>query len=198
VLIDPKPVQLTGQHVTLVRMQSGHAPALFAVGHEPEIWRYMPHGPVDTVDAMRNVIDRLLAREAQGTDLCFVTTATGTGEVLGMTRFMDIQPANDALEIGGTFLGQAARRTAANTEAKLLMLTHAFEVWRAHRVQMKTDLRNIRSQQAIERLGLTREGVLREHLLMPDGYRRSSVYFSALREEWPAIKVRLQARLAQA
>jgi RimJ/RimL family protein N-acetyltransferase len=113
-----------------------------------------------------------------------------------MTRYMDIQPRNRALEIGGTWYAAAFQRTAANTECKYLLLRHAFETLGCQRVQFKTDLRNERSQRAIERIGATREGVLRSHMLLPDGTLRSSVYFSILENEWPAVKARLELMLA--
>ena len=108
-----------------------------------------------------------------------------------MTRFMDIQPENRSVEIGGTWISPQYQRTVVNTEAKFLMLRHAFEVLDCVRVQIKTDLRNTRSQRAIERLGAVREGVLREHMMLPDGTLRSSVYYSILAAEWPAVRQRL-------
>ena len=108
---------------------------------------------------------------------------------------MDIQAVHRGLEIGGTWYAPEHQRTAANTEAKFLLLRHAFEVMGCIRVQLKTDLRNERSQRAIERLGAVREGVLRDHILMPDGHRRSSVYYSVLDHEWPAVKARLEKKL---
>ena len=194
--MDIQPVTLAGRHVRLEPLAVEHAEALFPEANEAEIWRYMPYGDVDSVHKLRAVIVDLLGRQARGTDLCFVTVMKTLGKPVGMTRFMDIQRQHRSVEIGGTWLGRAHRRTAANTEAKFLMFCHAFETWGSIRLQIKTDLRNERSQRAIERLGLAREGVLRKHIIMPDGYQRSSVYYSVIDEEWPAVKARCEALLA--
>jgi RimJ/RimL family protein N-acetyltransferase len=118
-----------------------------------------------------------------------------TGAAAGMTRYMTIDRPNRGLEIGGTWYGRRFRRTAMNTECKYLLMRHAFEVLGCIRVQLKTDLRNERSQQAIERLGAVREGVLRKNMIMPDGYHRSSVMYSVIDDEWPAVKARLEQLL---
>jgi RimJ/RimL family protein N-acetyltransferase len=177
--------------VRLEPLTVAHVPALALAGAEPEIWRWMPYGPVISEPAMRAWVEEILSRQARGTDLVFVVIHQSHGLAIGSTRFMDIQPAHDALEIGGTWYGPGYQRTGVNTECKRLLLTHAFETLGAHRVQLKTDLRNERSQRAIERLGAVREGVLREHMRMPDGYRRSSVYYSILASDWPAVRQRL-------
>ena len=146
---------------------------------------------------MRAWIGDMLARQARGTDLPFAVVHLESGRAIGATRYMDIQPANRGLEIGGTWYGRAFQRTAVNTEAKYLLLGHAFEHLGCIRVQLKTDRRNERSQRAIERIGAVREGVLRHNLIMPDGYRRDSVYFSILAEEWPGVKARLEEMLGR-
>jgi RimJ/RimL family protein N-acetyltransferase len=114
-----------------------------------------------------------------------------------MTRYMTIEQANRGLEIGGTWYGKAHRRTAVNTECKYLLMRHAFETLGCIRVQLKTDSRNERSQRAIERLGATREGVLRKNMIMPDGYQRSSVMYSVIDDDWPSVKARLEQFLQQ-
>jgi RimJ/RimL family protein N-acetyltransferase len=195
VLRNLQSVTLAGRFVRLEPLYAGVAEALFQHANEPEIWQYMPYGPVDSVERLRAVIVELLGRQARGTDLCFVIVHQEQNAPIGMTRFMEIQPQHSAVEIGGTWLGKAYRRTPVNTESKLLMLTHAFEMLRALRVQIKTDLRNERSQHAIERVGFVREGVLRKHITMPDGYQRSSVYYSVIDDEWPGVKARLQGLL---
>jgi RimJ/RimL family protein N-acetyltransferase len=119
-----------------------------------------------------------------------------SGRAIGSTRFLDIAPEHGRLEIGWTWIAPSHRRTATNTEAKLLQLSHAFDELGATRVALKTDERNERSQAAIARLGAVREGVLRHQFRMPDGFMRSSVYFSILADEWPAVKAQLEARLA--
>jgi RimJ/RimL family protein N-acetyltransferase len=136
-----------------------------------------------------------LAAQARGEGLAFAIIDQGRGEAVGGTTYMDVAMADRRLEIGNTWLGRAAWRTAINTEAKLLLLRHAFETLGCHRVQMKTDARNLRSQAAIERLGAKREGVLRQHLVLPDGFVRDTVMYSVIAAEWPGVKARLQGLL---
>ncbi|MCX6017045.1 MAG: GNAT family protein [Chloroflexi bacterium] len=193
--MDIRPVTLVGRHVRLEPLDASYAEALFSEADEPEIWRYMPYGEVNSTDKLRAVIVDLLGRQARGTDLCFVTIDQASGRPIGMTRFMEINRNYRGLEIGGTWYGRAHRRTLANTEAKYMMLCHAFETWGCIRVQIRTDVRNERSQRSVERLGLVREGVLRKNMIMPDDYHRSSVFYSVIDDEWPAMKVRLEAWL---
>ncbi|MBL8045201.1 MAG: GNAT family N-acetyltransferase [Anaerolineales bacterium] len=190
-----QPLTLTGQHVRLEPLAESHAPDLAVAGADETIWRWMPYGVVTTQEKMLAWVREILARQARGTDLVFAVIHLASGRAVGSTRYMDIQPQNNALEIGGTWYAPAHQRTPVNTECKLLLLTHAFEELGVARVQIKTDLRNERSQRAIERLGAAREGVLREHIIMPDGYRRSSVYYSILAREWPVVKARLEEKL---
>lgn len=192
-----EPITLTGQYARLEPLAESHVPDLAVAGADETIWRWMPYGVVTTEEKMLAWVREILARQARGTDLVFAVIHLASGRAVGSTRYMDIQPHNNALEIGGTWYAPTHQRTAVNTECKLLLLTHAFEKLGAARVQIKTDLRNERSQRAIERLGAVREGVLREHIIMPDGYRRSSVYYSILAREWPAIKIWLTEKLAQ-
>ncbi len=117
---------------------------------------------------------------------------TGKNKVVGSTRYLNIRPQHRALEIGWTWLGREWQRTSANTETKLLLLTHAFEKLGAVRVEFKTDGRNLRSQRALERIGATMEGVLRQHMIVQGNYRRDSVYFSVIDRDWPTVKERLQ------
>ncbi|HRJ48186.1 MAG TPA: GNAT family protein, partial [Opitutaceae bacterium] len=127
----------------------------------------------------------------------FAVIRRADGRAVGSTSYLDIAPEHRRIEIGWTWLGAEARRTAINTECKYLLLRHAFETLGCGRVQLKTDARNLRSQAAIERIGAKREGVLRRHLVMPDGFVRDTVMFSILAEEWPAVKARLEANLAR-
>lgn len=187
-----EPVVLTGRHVRLEPLTPAHAESLWPHADEPAIWLYMPYGKVNTVDRLRDVINDLLRRQAAGTDLCFAVVDLATGAPIGMTRYMTIERGNHGLEIGGTWYGKDFRRTAVNTECKYLLMRHAFESLGCIRVQLKTDLRNERSQRAIERLGATREGVLRKNIIMPDGYQRSSVIYSVIDDEWPSVKKRLE------
>lgn len=187
-----QPVVLAGQHVRLEPLTVAHAEPLWPHADEPEIWQFMPYGKVDSADRLRDVICELLRRQSAGTDVCFAVVDLAGNMPIGMTRFMTIERAHRSVEIGGTWYGKAFRRTVVNTECKYLLMSHAFETWGCVRVQIKTDLRNERSQRAIERLGATREGVLRKNVIMPDGYQRSSVMYSVIDEEWPAVKLRLQ------
>jgi RimJ/RimL family protein N-acetyltransferase len=194
--MDIYPITLTGASVRLEPLSEAHVSGLAAVGLDPSLWQYYPFGGVDSVESMATLVRSLLAAQQKGTDLPFTVLNSATSQVIGMTRYLDIQPRNRALEIGGTWYAAAFQRTAANTECKYLLLRHAFETLGCLRVQFKTDLRNERSQRAIERIGATREGVLRNHMLLPNGTMRSSMYFSILSGEWPEIKTRLELMLA--
>jgi RimJ/RimL family protein N-acetyltransferase len=144
---------------------------------------------------MRNWLLDILSRAEKGTDLPFVAIQLSTGRVAGATRYLNIMPKDRGLEIGGTWYGPEFQRTPVNTECKYLLLRHAFETLGCIRVQLKTDLRNERSQKAIERLGAVREGVLRNHMILPDGRYRHSVFYSILDTEWPDVKNRLEQML---
>lgn len=186
------PVTLTGKFVSLVPMEMAHASGLTQVGMDPNIWRFMLYGEMNSeADIARWVAD-MLSRQARGGDLPFSVIHLASGRLAGATRYMNIDRANRSLEIGGTWYGTEFQRTAVNTECKYLLLWHAFETLGCVRVQLKTDFQNVRSQQAIERLGARREGVLRNHMILPDGRLRHSVYYSILPDEWPEIKARLK------
>lgn len=194
-MLTPQPITLTGRVVRLEPLSLEHVSDLTVAGADPDIWRYMPYPTVRNEGDMRAQIEDLLARQARTTDLPFAVWHLAEGRAIGMTRYLDIQVPNQSLEIGGTWYTPGFQRTAVNTECKWLLMTHAFETLGCLRVQIKTDLRNERSQRAIERLGAVREGVLREHMRMPDGYQRSSVYYSVLAEEWPTVRDRLRGWL---
>jgi len=191
-MMEVKPVTLTSKVVRLEPLSEAHVPGLTAVGMNDEIWRWMPYGVMKNEDDIRRWVQNLLTQIASGSVMPFAVIQLASGRVAGATRYMDIHPKDYALEIGGTWYGVEFQRTAVNTEAKYLLLRHAFEDLKCIRVQIKTDLRNERSQKAIERIGAVREGVLRNSLIMPDGYYRSSVYYSILDNEWPAVKARLE------
>ncbi len=194
--MDIHPLTLTGQVVRLVPLSLEHIPGLAQAGSDPGIWQFMRYGVVDNEDKMRDLVHYLLRQQAKGTDLPFTVFHLADDRPVGMTRYMDIHPADRALEIGGTWYAAAYQRTAVNTECKYLLLRHAFEILGCIRVQLKTDLRNERSQRAIERLGAVREGVLRNHMLLPDGTVRSSVYYSILKGEtrWREVYAETMAR----
>lgn len=193
--MDIHPVTLPGRAARLEPLSEKHVADLTVAGQDQSIWRHMPYGPIDNEDRMRWLVRELLGRQAHGADLPFAVIQLETGQAVGMTRYMDIQVAHRGLEIGGTWYSPACQRTAVNTECKYMLMTYAFETFKCIRVQLKTDLRNERSQKAIERIGAVREGVLRNNLIMPDGYFRSSVYFSVLAAEWPAVKAKLEEKL---
>lgn len=190
--MDIQPITLTGRVVRLEPLTEAHTADLAAVGLDPEIWRFMLYGDIDSEAKMLGFVRDLLARQARGTDLPFAVILLASGCAIGCTRYLSIDRANCGLEIGGTWYGAAHRRTAVNTECKYLLLRHAFETLGCIRVQFKTDLRNERSQRAIERIGAQREGVLRNHMITPDGTIRDSVYYSIIDREWPAVKARLE------
>ncbi len=196
-MMEVQPVTLTGRFVRLEPLGEEHVDGLAAVGLEDEIWRYMPYGQMRTKDDIRRWVQLMLRWRAQGTDLPFAVISLESGCVAGATRYLEIRPAHYGLEIGGTWYGAAFRRTRVNTESKYLLLEHAFECLKCIRVQIKTDSRNERSQRAIERLGAVREGLLRNHLILPDGHVRHSIYYSILDSEWPRVKIRLQEMLAK-
>ncbi len=196
-MFDVQPLTLTGRVVRLEPLSEAHVPGLTAVGLSEMIWRFMVYAPVHDEAGMLRWVRDVLAAQARGTDLPFAVVHLADQRVVGATRFLDIRREHSGVEIGGTWYAPAYQRTAVNTECKYLLLRHAFETWRCVRVQLKTDLRNERSQRAIERIGAQREGVLRNHLVLPDGYRRSSVMYSLIDSEWPAVKERLEAWLSE-
>jgi len=194
---DPRPVTLEGRHARLEPLAARHAPDLHRVGQAPEVWRYLPRPELAAVADAEAWIAQTLKLAAGGSQLPFAIVHRASGRAVGSTRFMDIRRRDRALEIGWTWLGVEFQRTALNTECKYLLLRHAFEELGAVRVQLKTDARNERSQRAIERIGAVREGVLRQHMILWDGFVRDSVYYSVVDREWPAVKQRLEARLAR-
>ncbi|HTY36984.1 MAG TPA: GNAT family N-acetyltransferase [Bacteroidota bacterium] len=192
--MDIKPVVLEGQYVRLEPLQPEHLPGLCDVGLDPELWRWTPT-IVRTPDDMRAYVRTALLWQEQGTALPFVTIERSTGTIVGSTRFANIETAHMSTEIGWTWLGRRWQRTAINTEAKYLMLRHAFEVWGCIRVFFKTDSLNERSRTAIMRLGAQQEGVFRNHMLTHTGRIRHTVYFSIVNSEWSQIRSELEAKL---
>jgi RimJ/RimL family protein N-acetyltransferase len=190
--MEVKPVVLTGKHVRLEPMTEEHISGLAEIGVGQPFWHFMVYGTINSVDDMRNWVLDILARAEKATDLPFVAIHLASGRVAGATRYLNIMPKDRGLEIGGTWYGPDFQRTVVNTECKYLLLRHAFETLDCIRVQLKTDARNERSQKAIERIGAVREGVLRNHMILPDGYYRHSVFYSILDTEWPDVKKRLE------
>ena len=178
-------------------MTEAHVPALAEIGVGQPFWDFMLYGNINTVDDMHNWVQDILARAEKGTDLPFAAIHLKSGRVAGATRYLNIMPQDRGLEIGGTWYGSEFQRTVVNTECKYLLLSHAFESLGCIRVQLKTDQRNERSQRAIERIGAVKEGVLRNHMILPDGRIRHSVFYSVIDTEWPEVKKRLEEMLAR-
>lgn len=190
-------VTMQGKYVRLEPMSEDHIPGLAQIGVGRDFWHFMLYGDMKTEADMRGWVLDILEREKKGGDLPFAVIHLESGRVAGATRYLNIFPKDRGLEIGGTWYGTEFQRTAVNTECKYLLLTHAFETLKAIRVQIKTDSRNERSQHAIERIGAKREGILRNHMILPDGYIRHSVYYSIIESEWPEVKKNLEAMLAK-
>ncbi len=189
---------LRGRPVVLEPLRPEHADDLWPAASERDVWRYMG---VDVAgrDGLRAWIEsRQKATFPTLHALPFLQRDARTGQAFGATSLFDIDPPNRKLEVGHTWLGASHRRTAANTEAKRLLLGHAFEGMGCVRVQLKCDARNLRSRAAIERIGARPEGVLRHWLILADGHRRDTAFFSILEAEWPAVRDRLDAMLAKA
>lgn len=193
--VEMKPVVLTGKHVRLEPLSEAHVPGLTEIGSGQDFWNFMLYGDIQTEADMRNWVLDIMARGKRGTDLPFAVIHLASGRAAGATRYLNILPRDRGLEIGGTWYGTEFQRTAVNTECKYLLLTHAFETLGCIRVQLKTDLLNVRSQKAIERIGAVREGVLRNHMILPDGRIRHSVFYSIIDSEWEGVKKRLEEML---
>ena len=190
----PERVTLTGRFVRLEPIEERHRDDLLAAAAEdPVTFRYM--GTDLSVGA--SAWPGYLADAQRPDYVAWATVDAATGRAIGATRFGDIAPEHGRVEIGWTWIAPSHQRSATNTEAKLLQLSYAFEELGATRVALKTDGRNLRSQAAIERLGAQREGTLRRHMRLADGFIRDTVYFSILAEEWPAVKARLEERLSR-
>ncbi len=192
-----EPVTLIGKHVRLEPMTEAHIPGLTQIGVGQTFWDFMLYGNMQTEADMQNWVRDIIARGEKGTDLPFVAIHLGSGRVAGATRYLNIMPKDRGLEIGGTWYGPEFQRSPVNTECKYLLLKHAFETLGCIRVQLKTDLRNERSQKAIERIGAKKEGVLRNHMILPDGRFRHSVFYSILDTEWGEVKKRLEEMMSK-
>jgi len=197
------PITLEGRHVRLEPLTMAHADALAAAAADGELWNTQVT-IIPRPEGMNDYIQFALDGLTQGNQLPFVIKAVArpsararqnNGEIVGSTRFYEIRPHDRAAAIGYTWLAKGAQRTPINTECKLLLLRHAFEQWRCHRVELITDVLNEQSRAAILRLGAKQEGILRKHLILPNGRIRDSVVFSIIDEEWPEVKAGLTAKL---
>lgn len=192
-----EPVVLQGTHVRLDPLTHGHFDDLLAVALDEEIWRWTTER-VRTPEEMRAWIDRALAMRDTGAAMPFATVALPHGKAIGGTRFAAYSETDRRVEIGWTWIGRDWQRTAVNTEAKYLMLRHAFEVLKCLRVELRTDVLNERSRAAIRRIGAREEGILRKHGVTASGRVRDSVSYSILDDEWPEVKAGLEAKLDRA
>ncbi|HEV7897713.1 MAG TPA: bifunctional pyridoxamine 5'-phosphate oxidase family protein/GNAT family N-acetyltransferase [Planosporangium sp.] len=192
-----EPVAMRGSHVTLEPLDESHVDDLFAATADDEVWRWLRlRRPADR-DGIAALVTAALAEWYAGSRVPWAQRDAVTGEVIGTTSYYAIDPVDRAVAIGHTFIGRPWWRTGVNTESKLLLLGRAFDDLGAERVEWHTDIRNERSQRAIERLGSTREGILRRHRQRPDGSWRDTVLYSMTSDEWPAARERLTARLAE-
>jgi len=192
--MDIRPVVLDGVYVRLEPLSLDHLPALIEIGLEPDLWRWTTQ-VVRTPEEMEEYVRGALAEQAAGRALPFATVEKASGRVAGSTRFAAIEPLHRRVEIGWTWLAPPWQRTVLNTEAKFLMLRHAFERWGCVRVEFKTDVLNMRSRQALLRIGAKEEGILRSHIITAIGRVRDTVYFSVTAPEWPAVRAALEAKL---
>ena len=188
------PVTLEGRHISLEPLAERHAPDIFEAMQDEDVCRYLSWPPPKALDETLALIRQAEDLTARRESVVFAQIWKATGRAIGSTRLLDVRPNDRQVEIGATFLAREYWRTPANTESKFLFLRYCFETLGCIRVALKTDGRNIRSQEAITRLGAVREGTLRKHMNVR-GYQRDTVYFSILDTEWPAIKTRLEARL---
>jgi len=181
------PITLEGRHIRLEPLALAHHAELCDVGLDDRIWRWNPRAPMRTPDDMQRYIESALQQQAKGASLPFATVERASGRAVGSTRFAEIDVENRHVEVGYTWIAPPWQRTPVNTEAKYLMIRHAFETWGCIRVELKTDSLNERSRNAI----------LRNHMLTHSGRLRHSVYFSIIESEWPAVKASIEAKLAR-
>jgi RimJ/RimL family protein N-acetyltransferase len=188
------PAVLEGIHVRLEPLSRKHHTELCEVGLEELLWQWIPT-PVRTADEMAAYIELALKEQANGLSLPFAQVEKATGRVIGSTRYMNIDRVHHRVEIGCTWIGREWQRTATNTEAKYLLLRHAFETLGCMRVELKTDSLNDKSRAAILRIGAKEEGIFRNHMMTSTGRIRHTVYFSVIDSEWPEVKSRLERKL---
>jgi RimJ/RimL family protein N-acetyltransferase len=189
-----EPLILDGKHVRLEPLKPEHLDALCAVGLEESIWLWTTVD-VKTKSEMQSYIESALEDQSRGVSLPFVTIEKSSNVIVGSTRFGNIDTENRRVEIGWTWINPRRQRTRINTEAKFLMLFHAFETWKCVRVELKTDALNEKSRNAIARIGAKEEGVLRRHMITKSGRFRDTVYFSIIDTEWKEVKENLLLKM---
>lgn len=190
----PEPVTLYGRHARLEPMHAGHDADLAAAAADGELWKLRVTSVPEPDQAAMYVAAALMGQH-DGHMLPFVVREPGSGQIVGSTRYHDIVPAADRVEIGYTWYARRVQRSALNTECKLLLIGHAFETLGCAVVGLRTDHMNFASQRAIERLGARRDGVIRHHAPRRDGTVRDTVMYSILAHEWPDVKAHLQWQL---
>lgn len=190
-----EPVSLQGDHVRLEPLELDHLDGLWDVAREPALWRWIPY-PIRTKDDLRDYIQTALDGRAAGTTLPFATIERSTGRPIGSSRFGNVVAADYRVEIGWTWVGIQWQRSAVNSEAKLLMLDHAFGTWRCHRVEFKTDSLNDQSRAGLLGIGARFEGIFRNHMVTQTGRLRHSAWYSITDDEWPEVRRQLVARIA--
>jgi N-acetyltransferase len=192
------PFSLEGNHVRLEPLRPEHAALLWDIAkdHLPDLFQWIPY-PLETLEQFKEFNRQVLEEQKRGVSIPFATYERASNQIAGTTRFMNMDLGNRKVEIGSTWIAPRWQRTVINTEAKYLMLRHAFEVWNCLRVELKTDALNQRSRKAILRLGAKEEGTLRKHMLTWNGRQRDSVYFSILDTEWHQVKAGLEKKLRQ-
>jgi RimJ/RimL family protein N-acetyltransferase len=188
------PVTLQGTYVRLEPLTREHVVPLAEVGLDEDLWKWIPI-PVRTLEDMARYVEAALQEDAAGTALPFVLVDQNSDRIIGSTRYGNIERAHHRVEIGWTWVARGWQRTRVNTEAKYLLLRHAFEALKCMRVELKTDSLNDRSRAAILRIGASQEGIFRNHMITASGRVRHTVYFSIIDSEWPEVKARLGARL---
>lgn len=189
-----EPITLEGSYVRLEPLSESHHEPLCAVGLDPELWKLIPIQVLDR-DQMMRYIRNVLSDQEKGTSIPFATVDRASAQVVGATRFMNIDVTHKRVEIGSTWIALPWQRTAINTEAKYLMMRYAFESLGCNRVELKTDALNAQSRHAILRIGAKEEGILRHHMVTWSGRLRDTVYFSVIAPEWPGVKTALEARI---
>jgi N-acetyltransferase len=189
------PVTLEGSVVRLEPVRREHAELFWEIAKDDveDVFRWIPYS-MKTPDDFQRLIDKAFEEQERGESVVFATVERASGRVVGSTRYMNVDRINRRVEIGSTWIAPPWQRTAVNTEAKYLMLRHAFEVWECMRVELKTDALNQKSRNAILRIGAKEEGTLRRHLVTWTGRVRDTVYFSILDSEWPEVKTSLAAK----
>jgi RimJ/RimL family protein N-acetyltransferase len=190
------PITLTGEHVRLEALRAEHAPLLWEIAkdHLADLFQWIPY-QLKSLEDFQEFNRQVLDEQSRGLSIPFVTFDLKSNSIAGTTRFMNMDLGNRKVEIGSTWIAPRWQRTVVNTEAKYLMLCHAFETWKCLRVELKTDALNQRSRRAILRLGAKEEGTLRKHMLTWNGRQRDSVYFSILDTEWAEVKAGLESRM---